>query len=116
MPNTLAPGTLVLQREARAVATLEHAHIARSYDVGPDYLVMQFLEGAPLKGPLPRDQAVAYAGQILEALEAAHAKSIVHRDLKPARGATKRSSRSGNDADPDVPLLVAARAEYATLP
>jgi serine/threonine protein kinase len=70
--------------EARAVAALNHPHICQLYDVGPDYLVMEFIEGAPLKGPLPINQAVEYAGQILEALDAAHRKGITHRDLKPA--------------------------------
>jgi len=70
--------------EARAVAALNHAHICQRYDVGPDYLVMEFIEGAPIKGPLPINQAVEYAGQILEALDAAHRKGITHRDLKPA--------------------------------
>src|SRR5258708_36204681 len=42
------------------------------------------MEGRPLKGPLPLEKAVAYAGQILGALEAAHKKGITHRDLKPA--------------------------------
>jgi Tol biopolymer transport system component/predicted Ser/Thr protein kinase len=72
------------EREARAVAALNHPHICQLYDVGPDYLVMEFVEGVPLKGPLPAAKAVEYAGQILEALDAAHRKGIVHRDLKPA--------------------------------
>src|SRR5437016_2713114 len=45
---------------------------------------MEFIEGAPLKGPLPIDKAVEYAGEILDALDAAHRKGITHRDLKPA--------------------------------
>ena len=72
------------EREARAVAALNHPHICQLYDVGPNYLVMEFVEGAPLKGPLPLDKAVEYAGQILDALDAAHRKGITHRDLKPA--------------------------------
>lgn len=70
--------------EARATAALNHPHIATLYDVGPDYLVMEFVEGETLRGPLPIARALLYAGQILEALEAAHRKGIVHRDLKPA--------------------------------
>jgi Tol biopolymer transport system component/predicted Ser/Thr protein kinase len=70
--------------EARATAALNHPHIAALYDVGPDYLVMEFVEGETLRGPLPAARALLYAGQILEALEAAHRKGIVHRDLKPA--------------------------------
>jgi Tol biopolymer transport system component/predicted Ser/Thr protein kinase len=72
------------EREARAVAALNHPHICQLYDVGPNYLVMEFIEGAPLKGPLPIGKAVEYAGQILDALDAAHHKGITHRDLKPA--------------------------------
>src|SRR5258708_1702376 len=45
---------------------------------------MEFVEGAPLAGPLPIEKAVEYAGQILDALDAAHCKGIAHRDLKPA--------------------------------
>jgi serine/threonine protein kinase len=72
------------EREACAVAALNHAHICHLYDVGPNYLVMELVEGTPLKGPLPLDKAIEYAGQILDALDAAHKKGITHRDLKPA--------------------------------
>jgi Tol biopolymer transport system component/predicted Ser/Thr protein kinase len=72
------------EREARAVAALNHPHICQLYDVGPNYLVMEFVEGAELKGPLALEKAVEYAGQILDALDAAHQKGITHRDLKPA--------------------------------
>jgi serine/threonine protein kinase len=72
------------EREARAVAALNHPHICQLYDVGPDYLVMELVEGTPLNGPLPVEKAVEYAGQILDALDAAHRKGITHRDLKPA--------------------------------
>lgn len=72
------------EREARAISALNHPHICTLYDVGPKYLVMEFVEGAPLKGPLAEEKAVEYAGQILDALDAAHRKGIVHRDLKPA--------------------------------
>src|ERR1700704_7164391 len=71
-------------REARAIAQLNHPHICQLYDVGPDYLVLEYVEGSPLKGPLAVDKAMEYAGQILSALDAAHRKAITHRDLKPA--------------------------------
>src|SRR5262245_65327770 len=48
-------------REARAVAQLNHPHICQLYDVGPDYLVMEYIDGTPLQGPLPVEQAVTYA-------------------------------------------------------
>ena len=72
------------EREARAVAALNHSNICQIYDVGPNYLVMEFIEGKPLKGPLPVDQALKYAMQICDALDHAHAKGVTHRDLKPA--------------------------------
>jgi eukaryotic-like serine/threonine-protein kinase len=72
------------EREARAVAALNHPHICTLHDVGPDYLVMEYIEGQPLKGPLPLADALRFAAQIAEALEAAHKKGITHRDLKPA--------------------------------
>jgi Tol biopolymer transport system component/predicted Ser/Thr protein kinase len=71
-------------REAKAIAALNHPHICQLYDVGPDYLVMEYVEGSPLKGPLATEKAVDYAGQVLSALDAAHRKGIIHRDLKPA--------------------------------
>jgi Tol biopolymer transport system component len=72
------------EHEARAVAALNHPNICHLYDVGPNYLVMEFVEGETLRGPLPLERAIEYAGQILEALDAAHRKGITHRDLKPA--------------------------------
>ena len=72
------------EREARAVAALNHPNICALYDVGPNYLVMELVDGVPLKGLLPVARAIEYAGQILDALDAAHRKGITHRDLKPA--------------------------------
>jgi Tol biopolymer transport system component/predicted Ser/Thr protein kinase len=72
------------EREARVIASLNHPHICQLYDVGPNYLVMEFVDGAPLKGPLPVGKGIEYARQILDALDAAHRKGITHRDLKPA--------------------------------
>jgi len=77
------------QREARAVAALNHPNICTLHDVGPNYLVMELIEGPTLaervaKGAIPLAEALAIARQIAEALEAAHEKGIVHRDLKPA--------------------------------
>jgi len=72
------------EREAKAVAALNHPNICHLYDVGPNYLVMEFVEGESPKGPMPLDEALRIAGQIAEALSVAHEKGIVHRDLKPA--------------------------------
>jgi serine/threonine-protein kinase len=71
-------------REARAVAALNHPNICTLYDVGPDYLVMELIEGESPKGPLPLEETLRIARQIADALEAAHEKGIVHRDLKPS--------------------------------
>src|SRR5262245_1929991 len=71
------------EREARAVAALNHSNICTLHDVGPNYLVMEYVEGESPKGPLPLDEALLIARQIADALGAAHEKGIVHRDLKP---------------------------------
>src|SRR5690348_12116148 len=72
------------EREARAISALNHPNICTLYDVGPNYLVMELVEGELLsqvvdRGPLPVDKAVSYAAQIVDALAAAHAKGIIHR-------------------------------------
>src|SRR6267378_5558766 len=72
------------EREARAIAALNHPNICQIYDVGPNYLVMEYIEGESPKGPIPLEEALRIARQIADALEAAHEKGIVHRDLKPA--------------------------------
>jgi eukaryotic-like serine/threonine-protein kinase len=72
------------EQEARAIAALNHPHICQIYDVGPDYLVMEYVDGAPVRGPLSAEDAVRLALQIADALEEAHARGILHRDLKPA--------------------------------
>jgi serine/threonine protein kinase len=71
------------QHEARAIAALNHPHICHIYDVGPDYLVMEYIDGEPLAGPKVADEAVRLAIQIAAAIEEAHARGILHRDLKP---------------------------------
>jgi serine/threonine protein kinase len=72
------------KQEARAIAALNHPHICQIYDIGPDYLVLEYIEGLPLKGPRAVEEAVRLAVQIAGALDAAHRKGVVHRDLKPA--------------------------------
>jgi eukaryotic-like serine/threonine-protein kinase len=71
------------EREAKAIASLNHPNICQIYDLGPNYLVMELIEGIPLRGPLPLDRTLRYAVQICEALDSAHKKNITHRDLKP---------------------------------
>jgi eukaryotic-like serine/threonine-protein kinase len=77
------------EHEAKAIAALNHPNICQIYDVGPNYLVMEYVDGAPIVSgeqpqALPPAEALRLATQIAGALEAAHAKGIIHRDLKPA--------------------------------
>ncbi|MBV8904396.1 MAG: protein kinase [Acidobacteriia bacterium] len=76
------------EREARAISALNHPNICTLYDVGPNYLVMELVEGETLasrlkNGPLPLQTALLYGSQIVAALVEAHGKGIIHRDLKP---------------------------------
>jgi serine/threonine protein kinase/tetratricopeptide (TPR) repeat protein len=71
------------KREARAVASLNHPNVCQLYDVGPDYLVLEYVAGKPLKGPLSIEETVRLAIQIASALEEAHNRGVLHRDLKP---------------------------------
>ena len=82
-----------MEREARAISSLNHPNICHLYDIGSqdgnDYLVMEFLEGETLaerlrKGPLPLNEILKIGIAVTEALAVAHRQGIVHRDLKPA--------------------------------
>ena len=84
------------EREARTIAALNHPNICHLYDVSPDYLVMELIEGPTLAerikaGAIPLEEALGIAKQIAEALEAAHEKGITHRDLKPGNVKIKPS-------------------------
>jgi serine/threonine protein kinase len=75
-------------REARAISAFNHPHVCTLYDIGPNYLVMELIDGETLsahigKGPLPIDDVLRYGAQIADALTEAHRAGIVHRDLKP---------------------------------
>ena len=81
-----------MEREARAISSLNHPHICHLYDIGSqdgtDYLVMEFLEGETLaerlrKGALPLNEILKIGTAVAEALAVAHRQGIVHRDLKP---------------------------------
>ena len=81
-----------MEREARAISSLNHPHICHLYDIGSqdgtDYLVMEFLEGETLaerlrKGALPLSEILKIGVAVAEALTVAHQQGIVHRDLKP---------------------------------
>ena len=76
------------EREARAISSLNHPHICTLYDVGPNYLVMELVDGETIaarlaREPIPVATALAHASQILAAIAEAHDKGIIHRDLKP---------------------------------
>lgn len=81
------------EREARAVLTLSHENIVRSYAVGEDgdisYIVLEYVEGSTLKeliksdGPISPKVAVSITAQVLDALAHAHESGIIHRDIKP---------------------------------
>ena len=88
------------EREARAIASLNHPHICTLHDIGHqdgvEFLVMERLDGQTLadriaRGPLPFAEALEFAGQIADALDRAHSQGIVHRDLKPANIMLTRS-------------------------
>jgi serine/threonine protein kinase len=76
------------EREARAISALNHPNVCTLYDVGPNYLVTELVEGETLAAMLRQatvgERSLEIARQVLEALRAAHRAGIVHRDLKPA--------------------------------
>ena len=106
----LEPLRARFEREARAISALNHPNICTLYDIGPDYLVMELVEGRSLadrlrQGPLPVNQVLQYGAQIADALTTAHAQGIIHRDLKP-----------GNvmETPKGIKLLDFGLAKYAT--
>jgi eukaryotic-like serine/threonine-protein kinase len=87
LPEALAGDPDRLRRfadEARAIAALNHPNICQIHDIGPGYLVLEYVDGASLRGPMPVENALRLARQIAGALEVAHGRGILHRDLKPA--------------------------------
>jgi len=91
------------EEEARAIAGLNHPNICQIYDVGPGYLVLEYIEGTPPRGPYAPDEAVRLGLQIVSALDAAHQRRILHRDLKPANILI---TRSGGSSDPPTVKLL----------
>lgn len=72
------------KQEARMIAALNHPNICQIFDIGDDYLVLEYVEGSPLSSPVAEQEAVRLAIQIATALEVAHKEGIIHRDLKPS--------------------------------
>ena len=72
------------KQEARSIAALNHPNICQIFDIGDDYLVLEYVEGKPLSNPLSEQEAIRLAIQIASALEEAHQHGIIHRDLKPS--------------------------------
>jgi eukaryotic-like serine/threonine-protein kinase len=81
------------EREARAIAALNHPNVAQIYDVGDDYIVMEFVDGAPIGHPGDARKSLDIAVQMADGLAAAHAAGFVHRDLKPANVLVSRDGR-----------------------
>ena len=113
-------------REARAISSLNHPNICTLYDVGPNYLVMELVEGETIatrlkRGPMPIDMVRHYGVQIAAALVVAHAKGIVHRDLKPGNIMIAKSgvkvldfglARSGQDETITASRMVMGTPAY----
>lgn len=106
------------------MAALNHPHICQIYDVGrlqpdtmsapgPSYLVLEYVDGSPLCGPLAADDALRLALQVASALDAAHRSGILHRDLKPANILVTRGTEPSSNR-PTVKLLDFGLAKVAS--
>ena len=114
------------EREARAIAALNHPNICTLHDVGPNYLVMELVEGETLAARLKRgkisiEQTIHYGAQIASALSAAHAKGIVHRDLKPGNAMITKTgvkvldfglAKSAQDETPTLANVIMGTPAY----
>jgi serine/threonine protein kinase len=119
------------EREARAVAALDHPHICGIYDVGAidgtHFLVMPHLDGETLaarleRGALPIDQALKIAKEIANALDKTHRQGMIHRDLKPANIMLTRAGSKLLDFGlaklraKEGPISMSGMTRLATLP
>ena len=82
-----------LEREARAIAALNHPNVAQIYDVGDQYIVMEYIDGEPVRPPGDVRKVLDAAVQIADGLAAAHSAGFVHRDLKPGNILQTRDGR-----------------------
>jgi eukaryotic-like serine/threonine-protein kinase len=114
-----------MEREARAISSLNHAHICQLYDIGSqdgtDYLVMEFLEGETLadrlrKGAIPLNEILKIGIAVAEALAVAHRQGIVHRDLKPGNIMLTQSGAKLMDFGLAKPLGLQASAGSGSAP
>lgn len=81
------------EREALAIAALNHPNVAQIYDVGDDYIVMEYIDGQPLRPPGDVRKVLDAAVQIADGLAVAHSAGLIHRDLKPANILVTRDGR-----------------------
>ncbi len=119
-------------REVRAVAALNHPNICTLFDVGPDYLVMELIDGQTLSdrirdGAIPLEESLNVSRQIASALEDAHEKGVIHRDLKPGNikikpdgtvkvldfGLAKLAAEKNDSASPEVSPTLSMTATRA---
>ena len=114
-----------LEREARAISSLNHPHICHLYDIGSqdgtDYLVMEFLEGETLaerlrKGAMPLAEVLRIGIAVAEALGVAHRQGIVHRDLKPGNIMLTQSGAKLMDFGLAKPLSLHAASTVSGAP
>ncbi len=94
------------EREARAVAALNHPNICQLYDIGPDYLVLEYVEGSPVAPQDNPRKLLDIATQIADGMAAAHSAGFTHRDLKPDNILITREGR--------VKILDFGLAKHAT--
>src|ERR1700758_5616792 len=81
------------EHDARSIASLNHPNICQLFDVGPNYLGMEFIEGAPIGPPGNPRKLLDLAIQIADGLAVAHLAGLVHRDLKPDNILVTREGR-----------------------
>lgn len=81
------------EREARAIAALNHPNVAQIYDVGDDFIVMEYVDGSPVGSSDDARKVLDTAVQMADGLAAAHRAGFIHRDLKPANVLLSRDGR-----------------------